>query len=520
MGRLEVSMRLFMASGLSLSLSLSFLALACGSNGPGFAMTGETPDSGPIGMIEGGAPPPPPPGCDIKKVPSEDPCVVDESAGIFVSAALGSSAGDGTRKKPFASIQAGIDFAKASKRRVYVCAETYKESVVFADGISVFGNIDCSQGVWKPTTSRALVASPTSPAATAIDLETPTRIDSLDVVAPDVAAGSSIAMVVATSNMRLVNVRLHGGNAAAGADGGNGMQLTDSGAAKNGVDANGDTTCNTMSFICLGGPSSPGGTNQCMGKSITPGAGGAGGDPGHKTSEYDQNISGYAWHVKSTASNPGGLTGTGGTIGMNGKPGVGYFNGETRSWSSGDGTAGTDGGAGLGGTGGAGYYTAEPNPAASYVGYQHWGIAGGGGGAGGCPGLAAEPGKGGGASVGLLSFTASLVIEASTIESSDGGAGGKSGIPSVPTLGGAGGASKLSALAGGQGGIGGNAGVSGNGSGGPSFAIAANKDNMPSVDGATSLKPGKPGPGVQARTIDVFQIAASEDGKSGGAFAF
>jgi hypothetical protein len=506
-------MRFSMVTGVSL-----LLLLACGPSAR--FMNDPAGDAGPI-TIEGGAPPPPPPGCNITKLPKEDPCVVDESAGVFVSSSLGSAAGDGTRQKPFASIQAGIDFAKVTKRRVYVCAETYKEKIAFADGVSVFGDIDCSKAAWKPTTSRALVASEHSPAASAIGIASPLRVEALEIVAPDSAA-NSIAMVVSLSpSVRLVDVRLHGGKAGSGADGANGVQLTDSGSAKNGENANGNTTCNSMSFICLGGPSTSGGTNQCMGgQSITPQSGSPGGAPGHKMSEYDQNTSSWLWKWKSMPTAPSGSNGAGGTIGMDGKSGVGYFNAETLDFTIGDGTAGADGGAGSGGLGGAGYYTPEPNPPSSYPDYHHWGIAGGAGGAGGCPGLAAAPGKGGGSSVGLLVWTSGVTIEASTIESSDGGNGGKSGIPGVPTLGGSGGQGLWGALAGGNGGSGGFSGISGNGSGGHSFAIASTKDTMPSTDAKTTLSFGKAGVGVPQRNIDAFSIPSSEDGKSGATYAF
>jgi hypothetical protein len=496
----------------------SLLFIACGSS-PFVAGSGDGDAAVPT--IEGGAPPPPPPGCDITKLPKEDACVLDESAGIFVSASLGNALGDGTRAKPFASIQAGIDFAKASKRRVYVCAETYKETIAFADGVSVFGDIDCSKG-WKPSASRALVAAPSSPAAKAQGLASRTRIEALDIVAPDAGpSGNSIALVVALSpDFRLVDMRLHGGKAGAGADGANGLQLTDSGSAKNGANAYGDLTCNSNTFFCLGGPMTAGGTNQCMGKSITPQSGAQGGDPGHKASEYNQNISTYVWNWKSFSSAPNGGNGTGGTIGTDGKSGLGYFNVETLDFAVGDGTAGTDGGAGGGGLGGAGYYTAEPANANNYPGWQHWGIAGGAGGAGGCPGLAAAPGKGGGSSVGLVAFSSGITIEASTIESSDAGSGGKSGLPGVPTLGGSGGQGLSGALKGGDGGNGGFSGISGNGSGGHSFAIAANNGMAPTVDAKTTLTFGKAGAGVPKRQIDAFLIPASDDGKSGATYAF
>src|SRR5256885_2226161 len=117
-------MRVSIASALS-----SFVFCACAS--APFSPSADVDAGTSIPVQEGGAPPPPP-GCTIEKLPKDDPCVLDESAGVFVSSSMGSSAGDGTRTHPFARIQVGIDFAKATKRRVYVCAEAYAESLTVA----------------------------------------------------------------------------------------------------------------------------------------------------------------------------------------------------------------------------------------------------------------------------------------------------------------------------------------------------------------------------------------------------
>jgi hypothetical protein len=51
-------------------------------------------DSGAGAEIEAGEPqkpPPAPPGCDGTKLPSDDACVIDDVAGVFVSASAGNS---------------------------------------------------------------------------------------------------------------------------------------------------------------------------------------------------------------------------------------------------------------------------------------------------------------------------------------------------------------------------------------------------------------------------------------------
>jgi hypothetical protein len=433
---------------------------------------------------------------------------------------MGSQAGDGTRAHPFPTIQAGIDFAKSSKRRVYVCAESYAEAITVADGISIFGNLSCA-GTWSVSTKRALVKAPASPAVTAKMITSPTRIEGVEIVAPDtmVPSASSIAFVaIGSPGLRLVGDAIKSGNAGAGAKGDNAGTLTDAGSAKDGGNAYGDITCNTMAFSCIGGPSTAGGTNQCMGaKTFTPGVGGPGGNPGGQQSKFNSLV--WAWATIQQTGYPNGSDGTGGPIGMDGAPGaeVGSIDPD-KLYVASNGTAGSDGGPGGGGLGGAGYLTAAPDPS-THQGWFHWGIAGGGAGAGGCPGLAAGEGKGGGASIGLLAFDSPLAIESTTIDANMGGAGGASGDPSQPMSGGTGGSGLSGALHGGNGGQGGRAGVSGNGGGGPSIGIAS-KGSAPTKDAASTVTPGMGGGGVSARSVGIYSIPASPIGKSAATYAF
>src|SRR5262249_53401620 len=65
------------------------------------------------------------PGCDLNGDPKTAPCVVSDAYGLFVSAA-GSDAGDGSRAKPYATIElAAVEAVKRGKPRVFLCAGAY-----------------------------------------------------------------------------------------------------------------------------------------------------------------------------------------------------------------------------------------------------------------------------------------------------------------------------------------------------------------------------------------------------------
>ena len=176
---------------------LAFLAMGCGSSAgepsgnpadpPGVGGSGGSSDAG----TDSGTPPPP--GCDVTKLPSEDPCVVVESLGIFVSSSSGTAKGDGSRGKPFASLTSGIAAAKASGKRVYACAETYVETVTFENGVSVFGSFDCANG-WISGAQRATVRAPASPATRAHEITLTTRVEGFELFAPDATASAKAPM--------------------------------------------------------------------------------------------------------------------------------------------------------------------------------------------------------------------------------------------------------------------------------------------------------------------------------------
>ena len=497
------------------------LAAACSSNGGDVGDGGDgggVADGGDGGVVTGG--------CNPAKLPTEDTCVINDVEGIFVSSSMGTAAGDGTKAKPFASLQAGIAAATPAKKRVYACAETYAETITLADGVSIFGYFDCAKG-WTVSTSHAKVQPTTSPAATATNITDPTRVEAVDLIAPSFTGSSQSSIgiiVVASPALTIANAVIHAGTGGAGAKGTNGTTLTESTSTKNGHNSwtKGvctSTLCNITAYI--GGAA--GGTNTCTGATGHDGGnGGNGGAAGEYQSIADS--SGITYHWSAVSGHPttggnanpataqtalggpvgqynGGVPGLDGAPGANGNSGgaVGTFT--ASGYTPSDGTAGGDGQPGQGG-GGAGAYGLQDlsiasrdqdvNPQ-SFQGDYGWGEAGAGGGAGGCPGLAGTPGKGGGASVAIVALQSPFLLDHVTVETSSGGAGGAAGTPSTPSPGGTGGTggsppsytspafpmgtiSGWTAHAGwtgsgGKGGSGGAAGVSGNGGGGPSIGL-------------------------------------------------
>ena len=469
-----------------------------------------------------------PANCDPSSLPAKDACVVNETLGVFVappSADGGASSNeDGTRGHPFSKMQNAIDAAKVQKKRVYACIGSYAEQITLADGVSIFGDLDCNQN-WSVVAKHATLKSPASPAVRADQIATATRVDSLDMIAPDgtTAGESSIAMIAnASPALTVANATIHAGNGMKGADGVEGAQLA------NGPSLNGSSNSQALLEDCNGFSSNPvgcaprhatavaGGVNQCTGSSrnISGGSGGSGGiGLGNAivsgTATFVQFAGQYYQIPGIQASNgnpqPGNaLTAAGGLRG-NTKVAWGASGGSGAHGASGssagaggvisltgfataDGTAGTDGAPGQGGGGGSGYDYVAQSTTSFAAGDNIYFTNGPGGGAGGCPALAGTAGQGGGASIAIIAADSPMNLTACTIQASNGGDGGKGTFGSEPTLGGAwgydndpgvcattacdfGSGTNLSHH-GGNGGTGGISGLSGSGAGGPSIGIA------------------------------------------------
>jgi hypothetical protein len=457
--------------------------------------------------------------------------------GVFV-ANTGNDAGDGSHARPFATIQVGIDRAKAVGKRVYVCAGTYKESLVIADSISVIGGLDCTAFEWRTATGTSRVESPASPAAKAKDITSPTRLEGLELVAPNATApsGSSIGLLADHAGaLTVARSKITAGNAMKGDDGVEGTQLSNAASGTIGAAIPGAALC-TNTVLCPAfsrPPGGAGGTNVCVG---APGhigdPGGAGGSGG----QYDvvQTVVGgstvqvFVVHNNNAATfattgAAGGKSGAAGVDGPDGAPAAAKGTLAPTGYTTADGANGTDGMPGSGGAGGDGLL---PNAAvftATPVGATYRGWGGGGGGAGGCPGLSGTAGKGGGASFAALLIDSPLTFDNTTLTSGLGGDAGNGTLGSAPLPGGLrnnpeipGQNPTLAPALGHEGGRGGAAGISTNGSSGPSAAIA-HSGAAPVLAGGSTMAHGNGGAAIAERSQVVLGVTKTLPATPAGA---
>ena len=517
-----------------------------GTDSPGARAHSAGTGSAPPPVVDGDPTDPSalPPGCDASALPTQDACTMHESLGVFVSSSLGNdpppppapqSPKAGTRAAPFATLRAAIEVAAKTHRRVYACAETYAENLTVTSGVSIFGYFDCDKG-WRVGSTFATVFAPSSPAATATDITTPTRLEGLAIQAPrGIQLGeSSISLIAVRSPaLSLVGVQLQAGRGAPGADGDDAVQLVQTGAIDGApsMSASEASAC----IATFGAPSCTlrygggrGGVSQCSGMpNMNGGPGGKGGKAGqyepdpniHLVVEVSPSEAGFpALSSPQTAAGAAPITPA--TAGANGAAGsdgasastIGTFS-ET-GYTPADGKHGSNGAPGQGG--GGGRAGRPPGVLAT----RWFGSSGSGGGAGGCPGLAGTAGRGGGASVALLAIDSPMHIESSNLFTDRGGAGGRGTVGSEPTAGGSPGAMiQTDPLTGGApGGRGGRAGVSGHGAGGPSIVIASH--GAPPVVVSSTLTPAVGGPGQAAIRTSDRKIDVSIDGISAATHAF
>ena len=457
-----------------------------------------------------------------------DPSELTDQFGVFV-APNGQPHTDGNHARPAASIQDGIDLAKRVGKRVYVCAGTFHEQITLADSISIIGGLDCTNNEWnigKPG-ARTRIEAPKSPAVTATNITSPTRLEGLDVVAPDATtpSGSSIALIADhAGTLTIAKSKLTAGNAMAGVDGGDGIQLKaspwDSQPATTAAACAPNTTCTHIGFYYYKSAGAHGGTNTCIGApSHAAEPGGDGGSGGLWQPVND--VSAYHFHPYQADANKAdpGVTRTA-APGADGTPGTNANEIGTISrdgYVPASGTAGADGAPGFGGSGGAGR-TPEPDydPNTAPVSGVWRGFGGAGGGPGGCPGLGGTPGKGGGASIAALLLESPVAFEAAEIVSRSGGSGGLGAFGSAPTDGGPPGPNVYFPLTGGQyGGRGGAAGVSGNGANGPSLGIAY-AGTKPNVNADTKVTVGTAGAAIPARSRTTLGVTKTIPATSAG----
>jgi len=432
---------------------------------------------------------------------------LNENYGIFVSLA-GASDGEGTRASPLSSIQAAIEKAELSGKRVYVCKGTYQEALTLENGISVIGGYDCTVDWVTDQNGRSRIESPTIPAIRANNILADTSFMGFDVTAPDVSGSSASSIGLIAKNASFLKVANGSIMAGKGADGAAGTTPED---AVNGPDVDGKKGAN--SYVSIAYPpdeqltAAAGGTSTCDGE--TGGAGGV-------ATLYPECTRTALVPGTAPQESGNGAAGQDGDDG-NSAMGTGAFN--ANGYVPADGIKGTNGSPGGGGSGGSGGGAGLFVTCISDINYQQ-GPSGGGGGAGGCGGLTGTPGKGGGASIAaLLSASEGLTFDAAQVLAGQGGAGGEGSLGGSPTLGGDGGynggSSGMIAGAGQPGGRGGRPGISGSGAGGPSIGIAYTGGKPDLINGAVAKSGGfGAGVGEESKTFEgvTWTLPASAPG--------
>jgi hypothetical protein len=400
------------------------------------------------------------PACDAASAPSDDPCVIAEAYGVFVSPA-GTDGNVGTRAAPVFSIGHGMDLAKAAGKRVYVCAGAFGESLVVdpsRDGVNVYGGFDC--GTWTYSATNRVTVGPSQPGY-ALEVEGLAHgavFEDLEFDAPRASLAnpgqSSIAVFVSGSQgVSFERVVMVAGNGTDGAPGASGQDHGDGGAESgasnwfgtapayaelNGNDATSGSAGSQKMCACGDATSSTGGQGGAGpadgGQLPGPGLPSYGGDAGEGTPG------------RNAVACTGGV-GVGGADAPNSQSGVAnpsWGSLSTTGWLPTVGADGSDGAPGQGGGGGG------DGPA---------GVGGGGGGAcGGCGGAGGKAGAGGGSSIALLSYQSAVTLVGCTLTANNAGNGGAAGNGEAGQPG--------SLIAGTQGGSGCPGGGGGSGSGG------------------------------------------------------
>ncbi len=481
---------------------------------------------------------------------------------VFVSSQGLDGPGCGSREFACATIGTGFTRAVAAgKDHVYVAGGVYPETVVVANGVSIYGgfgqNFERDPGEATGTTAVKITGggATTLPSEDpqwitllAHALTEPSVISDLEVVGQNVTeqlgsgqGKSSYGIVVRdvlAGVLTIERVTVTGGNGADGADGAAGSSASGTAtAAMNGIDGGASneftTACNNTGH----GDGGDAGVNA----GVTGAGGGAGGDGG----EMDTSC-GISSNFNATSGDDGtnaevfqtsgpGFRGPGGSgrdicqAGgdgnsgrvQNGSAGTGASTSSGRLtanyWYGKDGGAGGTGAAGSGGGGGGGSGGCD-------VGTDSWGAGGGGGGAGGAaaPGAGAN-GKGGGGSFGIYLINAAPTITDVSVIRGNGGDGGDGGAGGRGQPGGQGGTggTGVGTGKGGDGGDGAHGGHGGGGGGGAGGIVAgvfiASSPSVPAITGL-SVSGGSPGIGG---TGGISAPAATgtplDDGNDGGA---
>ncbi|MBI4699824.1 MAG: DUF1565 domain-containing protein [Deltaproteobacteria bacterium] len=180
-----------------------------GTCAPG-ASTSSSSSGGGGGGGEGGAAAA---GC----VPAEAEAPVGDDCGVFVSSSKGDDQAAGSKATPLATLAAAI---ASGKTRIYLCAESFKESVELPAGVSLYGGLECT-GDWSYAKGKpSEIAGAPNSIALRISGGGEAAVADVDVTAPDATepGASSIAVLVDTATVEIARAKLAAGKGADGAE--------------------------------------------------------------------------------------------------------------------------------------------------------------------------------------------------------------------------------------------------------------------------------------------------------------
>lgn len=419
---------------------------------------------------------------------------ITEACAVFVQADATGATSEGTREKPYKTLQEAID--KAGGKRVYACASApFSEAVSVTAGVELVGGFDCANGwAWKAD-ARSVLEGPADMIALFVESSADSvkvenfAISSASATKP---GGSSLAVVVDKAALELTRCDL---SAADGAEGVAGMPYASAGQV-GAMGLTGGDACTANSIIGADPVNS-----MCGAMDSTSGNGGNG-----LTNSGGDGSDGLPVIAMNGGAGEGALAcvaGSKGEDGIPGDPGSGATVPGKIDKTGPIVPAGNDGMPGAVAQGGGGGGGAKGGVAANKcpVG-MGGGASGGSGGSGGCGGAGGKGGSAGGSSIALLSLDASLTFAGVTVTTGKGAKGGAGGLGQDGGQGGpsgAGGKVPMGSVlnpgcSGGPGGQGGKGGQGGGGLGGHAIGIAYTGAAAPSVKGATFSK-GTPGEG-------------------------
>ena len=461
---------------------------------------------------------------DPASAPAEDDC------GVFVSSSLGDDASPGTRKQPVRTFERAISLARKGPLRVYACAETFPEAVTVPSGVELWGGLDCARD-WSYLGGDNLTVLAPEPDLVPLKVEkgeeggistlADLRLEAADASVP---GGSSIAMLVLTDTaVELRRSELVAGDGAKGAPGARGGELPAKGGAPG---SSGAAACSADSV-----PGAPPAITACGEVQTVGGKGGdgsaaLGGSGNDGQPELVPNPEGWGL---GGAGETAALQCHHGEDGENGTDGA-HAEGARRAgritFQGWEGERGGDGGNGRPGQGGGGGGGSRGGSFSCGLGPNtpKGGASGGSGGGGGCGGRGGKGGGFGGASIGLVSFSGDVSLEATSIVTGSGGDGGAGGLAQlggaqgVPGIGGASVGASHPGCWGGLGGKGGSGGYGGGGLGGPSIGIAHLAGLFPAGHNL-AIKTGMPGKGGPGGNQNLPE-GAGEDGIRGDTLSF